>query len=357
MGLLGEWKKKAQGLLNPQTALDATRGLLMGATTDVLGYPVDVLSDAMRPFGYNVTPRDTVGSSDWLANKLTAPTGSGAETAGRFASGLLTPGPQELLQATGLLKKSAPVRELITYHGSPHRINNVDADNPMGKFDLSKVGTGEGAQAYGHGIYLAENPDVARSYMTAGGSGDWLTVTPKGGKPIYGDALGEKELAAIGLLERGAKDAGQFKHNTVYYAKKYTQDPEVLRLIDDWKDAKIGYQSHRSFYTVDLPDEHIAKMLDWDAPLFKQTKEVQDAVADLYYKRLVSIDPTEKTSLGQIYNELAQSLGSQKDASAYFQGKGIPGIKYFDGGSRAAGEGTRNFVIFSPEVAKILKRE
>ena len=41
------------------------------------------------------------------------------------------------------------------WHGSPHKFD---------KFDSSKIGTGEGAQAYGHGLYLAEIPDVARTY-------------------------------------------------------------------------------------------------------------------------------------------------------------------------------------------------
>ena len=38
------------------------------------------------------------------------------------------------------------------YHSSPH-----DFD----KFDLAKIGTGEGAQVYGHGLYFAENPAVS----------------------------------------------------------------------------------------------------------------------------------------------------------------------------------------------------
>ncbi len=29
---------------------------------------------------------------------------------------------------------------------------------------MSKIGTGEGAQAYGHGLYVAENPGVANEY-------------------------------------------------------------------------------------------------------------------------------------------------------------------------------------------------
>ena len=44
------------------------------------------------------------------------------------------------------------------YHGSPY-----DFD----KFDISKIGTGEGAQAYGHGLYFAGNPGTAGSYKHA----------------------------------------------------------------------------------------------------------------------------------------------------------------------------------------------
>jgi hypothetical protein len=36
--------------------------------------------------------------------------------------------------------------------------------------------------------------------------------------------------------------------------------------------------------------------------------------------------------------------------------EGIPGIKYLDGTSRTAGDGTRNFVMFNPEDIRILER-
>lgn len=42
------------------------------------------------------------------------------------------------------------------YHGSPYEFE---------KFDTSKIGTGEGAQSYGHGLYVAENPEVAQEYI------------------------------------------------------------------------------------------------------------------------------------------------------------------------------------------------
>ena len=52
-----------------------------------------------------------------------------------------------------LLKGFDPTRlELDVYHGTPHRFPATEA-NPLGEFDASKIGTGEGAQAYGHGIY------------------------------------------------------------------------------------------------------------------------------------------------------------------------------------------------------------
>jgi hypothetical protein len=177
--------------------------------------------------------------------------------------------------------------DLTTYHGSPHRINNVTPDAPYGKFDLSKIGTGEGAQAYGHGIYLAETPDVAKNYASAKGH----------------------------------------------------------------------------LYTVDLPDEHIAKMLDWDAPLSEQPDIVQRAAAELgmsgdnitgkdVYGRAGTNWMLKQPDLGSgVY------VGRDKAASEYFRALGIPGIRYLDNGSRAAGEGTRNFVIFDPEVVKILSRE
>src|SRR5262245_24504001 len=42
-----------------------------------------------------------------------------------------------------------PIR---AFHSSPHDFE---------RFDISKVGRGEGSQVYGHGLYFAENPKVS----------------------------------------------------------------------------------------------------------------------------------------------------------------------------------------------------
>ena len=53
--------------------------------------------------------------------------------------------------------------QMTAYHGTPHTFPGT-AENPLGEFDPTKIGTGEGAQAYGHGLYFAENEDVAKEY-------------------------------------------------------------------------------------------------------------------------------------------------------------------------------------------------
>ena len=47
------------------------------------------------------------------------------------------------------------INPTVAYHGSPY---DFDA------FDSGKIGTGEGAQSYGHGLYFAEHPEVAKDY-------------------------------------------------------------------------------------------------------------------------------------------------------------------------------------------------
>jgi hypothetical protein len=41
---------------------------------------------------------------------------------------------------------------------------SVIKEHPLGRFDMSKIGSGEGAQAYGRGLYLAEREKTAESY-------------------------------------------------------------------------------------------------------------------------------------------------------------------------------------------------
>jgi hypothetical protein len=245
---------------------------------------------------------------------------------------------------------------MITYHGSPHRINNVDEANPMGKFDLSKVGTGEGAQAYGHGLYLAENPAVAREYAGA-------LSSARANQPVGRVDLTEAYQHLPGDVPDSVISArGDFRELRDAGVLDPSDRRDFLQAVRNNIDAGKG----GNFYTVDLPDEHIAKMLDWDAPLSEQPetlKAIQKIAALPEFRSGLlgeALQPFElKNTSGQtVLGILTRYFGGDAaKASGVLNRAGIPGIKYYDGGSRGAGQGTRNFVIFDGDTAKILKRE
>ena len=223
------------------------------------------------------------------------------------------------------------------WHGSPHKFD---------KFDSSKIGTGEGAQAYGHGLYLAESPEVAKSYQNANTfrAFDIAPEAEKRGLQLSAGARGEM------IRQAQANSDPMIAARRLQYANSSTREIPQEKLADLIK----GYQEAQSgaLYKVDLPDEHIAKMLDWDRPLSKQHPDIQ-ALASKYdypknrtggdFQRWLS-SPSGGLSVN-LRGPKDQS-GLEKQAADLFRQHGIPGIKYLDATSRMAGEGTSNFVVF-----------
>ena len=242
----------------------------------------------------------------------------------------------------GALKGFDPVmREIDVYHGSPHVFD---------EFDASKIGTGEGAQAYGHGIYFAEKPDVARSYQFKRLTGD---IKFDDGTQINVLKLPknspEKLAAQLWLTNPNLEEATQFV-KSVDQKKWAGTNPEwavpkerVLEELKklDQKGAKLG---GGAFYQADLPDEMVDRMLDYDLPIDQQNPYV-----------LAALDRAGiNTKSSMLAGPMAQ--GQEKHLAKF----GIPGIKYLDEGSRGkSATKTRNFVVFPGEEkkVKILKRE
>ena len=223
--------------------------------------------------------------------------------------------------------RGAPVmQELDVYHGTPHRFEPTPA-NPLGEFDASKIGTGEGAQAYGHGVYLAEAPQVAEGYkktitqsMTSGAQ---RRLQNAGGD--LDKAIADTEARAAKYRQGGAKS----------YAEAAEED---LRGLRQFKEA--GEWTSGLLYKADLPDEMIDRMLDWDKPLKEQPANVQK-----FFSRIYKPDDYLTDWLKQ---------GDPDSVAEILQQEGIPGIKYLDAGSRGqGGKGTRNFVVFPGEEKKV----
>ena len=110
------------------------------------------------------------------------------------------------------------------YHGTPHDVQ---------RFELSKVGTGEGNQALGYGLYFSENPDVAGHYSKAlGGRHNLYGVRIHANAKQFLDM--DEPLASQGEFVRDAvasvaKEVGMSSADFRYYAKKSGQ--EVYRQI------------------------------------------------------------------------------------------------------------------------------
>jgi hypothetical protein len=260
------------------------------------------------------------------------------------------------------LTKGLPVGAGIVWHGSPHRFPPT-ARNPLGEFDASKIGTGEGAQVYGHGIYTAENRAVGKEYQNQLG-----TQMKYKGEQFYDPIVGRKTgttgntelddyllsyLGDTGVIRKELLSAARDMRsaNNPQALKEYqTLMAELRKVRPDITAANTG-----SLYKVDLPDEQIEKMLDYDKTWKQQPKNVQDAIN---IDSLLKYYGTDDISTSQVLYHAKQSKSPEAFAE-FLRSKGVPGIKYLDEGSRAEGQGTRNFVVFPGEEKSmnILERE
>lgn len=225
------------------------------------------------------------------------------------------------------------ISPLDVYHGTPHTLPPTPR-NPLGEFDASKIGTGEGAQAYGHGLYFAENPAVAKEYQVK-----------------LSNANSAKNLAdKFGGVDQGIAEAQRrIDHYTQLIANGGGGMPEraesFLRIsqknLRDLQDMKAGLPENKgSLYKVDLPDEKIAKMLDYDKHLSEQSSEVQNILLP-YQKEIGSSFGTGEQTLKAIAFERRMKGLDDSPAAVAQQLKemGIPGVQYLDEKSRG------NFMI------------
>ena len=265
-------------------------------------------------------------------------------------------------------KKAAPYIE--AYHGSPHTFD---------QFSLDKIGTGEGAQAYGHGLYFAEQEGVAKNYRDA--------LTNK--RIPDGEHI---DKVAFNVVRAGPNKTDAELVPFVRNAYPNAPDDRIAQAIAT---ARANQQTG-SMYQVRInadPND----FLDWDAPLHGQSPKVQDALRGFFKDTA----PTESYTVSQtasgrhtVRNVWGEVVGTYKspeaaakvvedgnrsqfrgggglaytrlggnpiygdkgEASAKLAEAGIPGIKYLDQGSRGAGEGSRNFVVFDPKIIDIMKR-
>ena len=256
---------------------------------------------------------------------------------------------------------------------------------PMGKFDITKIGTGEGAQVYGRGLYFAEEEDVAKMYrdQLSGGNSSAAAAKLDRYKGDVDAAIDDSLKILKRLDEREA--AGEYVGREDVLDTIRQMQNKNLRLYDDYK--KNGKFSDGKIYKVRI-DADPDNFIDWDKTVGSQSQKVKSSLGwtpdaeqaylaarnadDDALMRALSEDasgvnyvpvklPIPKGSpsysaTGQEVAGKSSIFGSAAQAAEALKNRGIAGVKYLDQGSRPTGDGTRNYVVFDDRLISIVKK-
>ena len=271
--------------------------------------------------------------------------------AGKFVAPKVGQMAEEYAVGTGLLSP------ITAWHASPYRFD---------KFDINKVNTGEGAQAYGHGMYYAEKRGTAEDYLEKFQGRDQSKFLALDGDEISYLNLFKKVRPYMDKEEYAdlLSDARNIKYR--YGDKSFAEwlnNSALDRINEAFGDVKFASETPASLYKIDIPDKAVETFIDWDKPLTEQTKKVQELIElvaeqenlPINYKKFKS-EGKDKTGQN-FYDSLTKMLGNDpKSASNILNSYGIGGIKYLDRVSRKEGKGTNNFVVFDPNIVEMLER-
>ena len=131
----------------------------------------------------------------------------------------------------------------------------------------------------------------------------------------------------------------------------------AIKALQDKVNALPQHQGHMYEVNVAADPE---KFLHWDKPLSEQHPDVQAALRTIEPYRLrddmsfAGFPSPRGPTGGEYLKDLAGM--APEDAAAALHKAGIPGIRYLDQGSRGAGEGTHNAVVFDPKLLEIIRR-
>jgi len=253
---------------------------------------------------------------------------------------------------------------ITAYQGGPHSVGEEG-------FLDEKIGTGEGAQAYGHGHYFAEAEPVAQGYRDA-------LVQKRNPTTSINDLIGQ--------MSKNSPESRTPK-NIQWYMKQdpmlspHADDKEVVGHISEALNGqnadgsvsesaidaygkltdKFGRNHKGHMHEVSI-NAHPDHMLDWDKTIDEQSDYVKNALNKTEWwpwtEERIEDRAGRHGSNPQgrhLYEDLVEDY-SPEEASKFLQDSGIHGIRYLDANSRSKGEGTRNYVVFDPKRVDIKRR-
>jgi len=284
--------------------------------------------------------------------------------------------PNYILSAAGVvpfLPAASQIRKGIkAFHGSPHSFD---------RFSTESIGTGEGAQQYGRGLYFAENEKVARGYRNDIGeidllhNGEVVAVKPAGGQGDKNDFLQRLKKSVSREMKDYGDNAPEFQGEHVENSLDIMKaGPELRAWAQQFKEGELSASSKGSMYEVNIdvePDE----LLDWYKPLSEQPNitvsehlnsgEFSVSTGQEFGSQAFQdADDLSALSGGEYYKRLQASLvdsgwdNSLTAANSELKKSGIKGIRYADAFTRhkSPDKQSMNYVIFDDRLISIAKK-
>ncbi len=237
------------------------------------------------------------------------------------------------------------------YHGTPHGFD---------KFDISKLGTGEGAQAFGHGLYFTNEKGIAETYANTLSSKKNFWQHLMDGNDISMSKedfdFVSKELDSLGF------DGERAENENLGNIKVDGKDEHAPSVLDALS-VLFGKNAKSELEGYDLSSKEIDRMMDIkkkisNPKLYKATivngdyLDWHSNLTDTQKNKLKEIDTNGNGE--QVYKNLSKKLGGDKQASDYLESKGVDGIIYKSNKVTGGKEGIgRNYVVFNHDKISI----
>lgn len=231
------------------------------------------------------------------------------------------------------------------YHGSPYTFDH---------FDLGAIGTGEGAQGHGWGLYFAQDKQIAKSYK------DTLSHNMYGDNDLMFNEEALNKLYST-LSDKAHTEADYDKLSVIENILITHTEDDVLNNSDEmfdaeavkwWKNQREIYLNKEykesSLFEVDIPEDDV--LLDEKRNINEQPKKVQQAVRKMYRSLGYKTSALKYVTGKEFYDMVAAEKGGQKEASEFINEHGIKGITY-DGGNDG-----KCFVVFDDKAIQIINR-
>ena len=296
----------------------------------------------------------------------------------------------------------SPVLFSIAYHGSAEDFSN---------FLTEKIGTGEGSQTFGYGLYFTQAKEIAKDYAVrqAKEKNNAERAYYEGEQLNLEDPQTDLDYVARALQHCGLGYRDNTHYNALNIAKNWFEvninynkqraefqkkngatkaqqeyEDEValyeraLAYINENGLPAIEFHGDRHLYEVSIPDDNGKNYLQDGTSKVRDVRRLVNVLSDEQKEHIASI-PVAKFTNGteivskddiegrihwliknagwkDLYEAAEIAAGSPKGASELLNKAGFVGIKYYAGqlhGLNGAKENTLNYVIFNDDDIEI----